>query len=500
MKSGRSARLSEALAAVTHLDQALADRRLLRSRGAIRLATSVVLDQLSRLSDDDVVALDRRVRSWSQYTHWGHGANLPGGFVAPEPETVRAAAAAASFSRSGFVREQACRGLAGFLPWSFRLLAIRTGDWVPQVRAAALDGVREGGVTEMVEHLGLVSHLIDERSRSRELQDLVERKLRTPSGLSALAQERSHDNDIGTRRAAWSLLMSWEPDASRGDLADAAGDADSWVRWWAARHAASDDVPRNVRLAVSARLRRDRVGRLRAQGMQIAVEDGAVDNAELLAALADESAAMRGVVQTRLRADGVDLAKIYRSRVADAPAPGDLLGLGETGDKQDAERLAAYLRSGSGPHRRAALIATVALLDNDAIPIAGGMLHDPSPRVARTAAACLRRRRLPAELVRELEAQAVESPLVASRQRAVSLLRNDSWRWLLAVLRNLPTTGPGMSAFLGTELAEWRKRSARISIGPVPSNADEIRHRAALVSEDFGRVVEFVIRTSRAPI
>jgi hypothetical protein len=82
----------------------------------------------------------------------------------------------------------------------------------------------------------------------------------------------------------------------------------------------------------------------------------------------------------------------------------------------------------------------------------------------------------------------------------VSLLRNDSWRWLLAVLRNLPTTDPGMSAFLGTELAEWRKRSARISIGPVPSNADEIRHRAALVSEDFGRAVEFVIRTSRAPI
>jgi hypothetical protein len=495
----RNRPLTDVLDAVARLDQALALRSPLRRRSQIQAAAAAVLEQLSLLADEDLLALDKRVRSWSEYIHWGHGANLPRGFVATDPETVRAAAAAASLAASGFVREQACRSLASFLPWSVNLLAIRTGDWVQQVRSAALDGLREIEPQELVAHLALVSHLTRGRSRADQLSAIVERTLRTDAGLAALHGARCLPADVGTRRTAWTLLLAWNQETVRTELAAAARDMDPWLRSWAAREARRREVSRAVRLGVSSVLRQDPVGRLRAQALQLAIDESSVDELDLAPALSDSSSAVRSLAHAHMRATGVDIAAIYRSRVASDPTVGDLLGLGEVGAKEDAGAITPSLHSDRPGHRRAALIATVMLLDRDAVPIAAEMLSDPSPRVARTATRLLSRRPLPDDLIGELQTQASGSATTGPRRRAVTLLRPYPWRWLLAILRNWPTADDEMAHFLAAELAEWHKRSARVGIGPPAAYATEIRERIQGLGEQSARAIEFVLRTSAPP-
>jgi hypothetical protein len=359
----RSRRLTGLLEAVTQLNEELAPRRLGLRRRAVSAVAAGVLGRLSGLDDDDLLSLDRRVRSWSEYMHWGHGANLPRGFVAADLKTVRAVAASAGFANDGFIREQACRSLAGFLPWSTGILIIRTSDWVPEVRAAALEALASCEAQDLVAHLGLIGHVTQGRSRADELRTLVERLLRTDAGSAALSAARRSHADVTARRTAWALSFCWFPEAVAAELGDAANDSDSWLRWWAARQACAPEVDASVLRRVAAVLRDDPIGQLRAQGLQLAIHAGVVETSDLTAALSDRAMSVRSIARTRLSKAGTDTAAIYRSRLRGNPSLGDIHGLGETGTKADAELIAPWLKSDDARFRRAGLIATVALLD-----------------------------------------------------------------------------------------------------------------------------------------
>ena len=486
------------LDSVTRLNEELTPRRFGMRRRDVPAVAAEVLQRLSALSDSDLLSLDKRVRSWSEYLHWGHGANLPRGFVAGDLETVRAAASSAAFARSGFIREQACRCLAGFLPWSTALLLIRTSDWVPQVRAVALEALAPTEPNDLVAHLALVGHLTRDRSRADELRTLVEGRLRTDAGSLALSAARRSHPDVMARRTAWTLSLAWSPEAVRAELTEAARAPDPWLRWWASGQARAPEVEGGVRREVAAVLLEDRVGRLRAQGLQLVIDAGDAETGDLMTALSDRSASVRSVAQAYLKRAGTDTAERYRTRLTSSPRIGDIYGLGETGSEADADLIAPWLESSDARLRRAALIATVALLDQRAVRTAMDMLHDQSPRVAGTAMRLISRRRVPDDLVEALERQAVNSAF-QDRRRAVVLLRPFAWRWLLAVLRNLPAADSDMAHFLDTELAEWLKRSARISIGPPSPQATEIRERLSAVDTASARVIEFVLRTSTEP-
>ncbi|MDQ6807436.1 MAG: hypothetical protein M3065_21350 [Actinomycetota bacterium] len=142
----------------------------------------------------------------------------------------------------------------------------------------------------------------------------------------------------------------------------------------------------------------------------------------------------------------------------------DLLGLGETGDASDADRLSPWLQNPRPGYRRAALIGSVSLLRDEAIHSAAKLLDDPSPRVAGTATRLLNRFQLPHDLIAQLEEQASHGTL-----------------------------------FLKAELADWHRRSARITTGPPKTHADEIQARLGVVDDASARSIAFVLRTSTPP-
>ena len=297
-------------------------------RKQIAPAATEVLQRLDQLTDEDVLSLDRRVRSWSEYVHWGHGGNLPRGFVADQRTTVQAAAAAGSFAISGYTREKACWCLASFMPWSFRLLAIRSSDWVPEVRDAALDSLKGVGPDEIASHLGLVDHLTEDRSRGSGFGQLIEATVNSNAGFAALLRARQ-SADVRSRRAAWKLLMKWRPDATVADLAQAAGDSDVWLRQWAANHARDPGVDDAARHALVVALRADPVGRLRAHALALGIELGAINHEGLSTALSDTSSLVRSLAQHELRRSEIDVTATYRARLEHQPVIGDLLGLGD---------------------------------------------------------------------------------------------------------------------------------------------------------------------------
>jgi hypothetical protein len=369
---------------------------------------------------------------------------------------------------------------------------------VPQVRAAALEALAPTEPEDLAAHLALVGHLTRDRSRADELRTLVERRLRTDAGSAALSAARRSHGDVKARRAAWTLSLAWSPEAVRAELAEAARSPDPWLRWWASRQARAPEVDSDVLLEVATALRQDRMGRLRAQGLQLAIDAGDAESRDLIEALSDRSASVRSIAQAYLKRAGTDTAALYRTRLAASPEVGDVYGLGETGEQADADVIARWLEHGDARFRRAALIATVALLDQRAVRTAMSMLRDPSPSVAGTAMRLISRRRVPDDLLEALEQQAATSES-QDRRRAMVLLRPFAWRWLLAVLRNLPAADSDMTHFLDTELAEWLKRSARISIGPPSPEAAEIRERLSAVDTTSARVIDFVLRTSAEP-
>jgi hypothetical protein len=293
--------------------------------------------------------------------------------------------------------------------------------------------------------------------------------------------------------------MKRQPDEMLAKLAEAARDPDVWLRQWAVSHAHETRVDDEVRLELVTALTADPVGRLRAAAVALGIELGAIDDATLSAALSDSSSAMRSLVQQRLRAAGVDVASAYRTRLNHQPTIGDLLGLGETGERNDAGRLSPWLQDPRPGYRRAALIGSVSLLRDGAIPTAAKLLGDPSPRVASTATRLLSRFRLPDDVIAQLEEQASHGSSAAIRRRAVMLLRPYSWRWLLAILRCLDATDDETATFLHAELAGWHRRSARITTGPPELYADEIQARLGAVSDASARSIAFVLRTSAPP-
>jgi hypothetical protein len=409
------------------------------------------------------------------------------GFVAPDATTVRAASAAASFAVDGFARERACRALGGFLPWSIRLLVIRATDWVPEVRGAALDALSGVVAHDFARHVGLVEQLSAARARTDGLDRLVNAVLISTSGLSELSQLRNADDQL-VRRAAWNLLMRWLPERTTAQLADAARDPDPWLRHWAQAHAGAGGI--TVEWEVARAMRRDPVGRLRARALRTEINLGGSGDPFLTDALSDQSAAVRAVAQHHLRASGVEIRALYRTRLAAKPKVGDILGIGEVGEPSDAGLVRRWLADPRARYRQAALISGAHLAGGD-IDTAAAALDDPSPRVARTGVRLLGASRLPSTLVAQMEARAATgSPSV--RRSALVVLRPYPWPWLLAVLRCHNAPDEETRRFAREELARGRIPTT----APSADTADAVLELLPSVNKKSAELIEWVLRTT----
>lgn len=353
---------------------------------------------LARAGPDELVSLSERMRSycflgdpygneWSRLTpselqKWV-GPGEPGILVL----------GLSSFHANGYVREAAVMRLAllndgAELPY----LLLRLNDWVPQVRAAALDAVvkrvRPDYVEHFVHNLALVVHLEGvKRSDQGDVLRAISSLLALPAArIPMIAAMRSRCTTV--RRASFRFLTRNRSDDLADLLTAALAVEDPIVRLWTAR-TASAELRGDALRGVLDRLDSDPSALVRREALAAWADhfpDEAFDR--LMAGAMDTRAATRAEARFRLRDRGADFAQVYRAALAtDRPArlASAVAGLTETGRPEDASALLPLLSHQSPRVRRAVVRGLVWLAGERYLDAAFDVLGDPARSVSSAA-------------------------------------------------------------------------------------------------------------------
>ncbi|MGC4868203.1 hypothetical protein ACLQ3B_22545 [Micromonospora sp. DT53] len=449
---------------------------------------AAVVDALGSAEARWWLAVDDALRErWWSAPRWSR--SLAAELADGEVEVLRLVVAGCH--RDGRIREAAVVHLAEHAhPAALAVLALRTADWVPEVRQrarAAVDGwlrSSRGSLTQLTE----MAFALRGRGQGAWLAERVEGVLRDLplDGLEPLLTAR----DRRTRRAAYRAAMTGGLLSVRRLITAAMTDDDLPIRSLCARGAVQAATgPAQLRgLLVS------RTALVRAEALQAVTAVGDLGAAE--AALPDRHPLVRAIAQDRLRGSGADPAGSYRLLARrEPPAPGVLAGLGETGGVEDAGLVRRWL---AHPRARGRVEAVRALRrlgvtrSADLVPLLG----DESGAVTRQVVAVLRHDLggLDPEML-----EALLRPGNAAHVRFAGyrlLTSGNAWQRLATNLRLIDDPDDRLRAGARADISTWLNRQAATTYhGPSRDRAAQldklIAHARPILGEDKIRLLRF---------
>nr|WSW70277.1 hypothetical protein OG461_31030 [Streptomyces sp. NBC_00995] len=350
-------------------------------------------DALADARADSWPALDRAIRDlprWELGVHpapagrwlqWPWNAPLPSLRRTPRPLTA-AQAVVALCHHDGRIREAALDLTPGS-PELLPLLIVRCTDWAAPVRERARALLSEVPAPALASRADLVL-LLARREQGRFAADLLDRALRT--GPAAQVEALLTSPDRATRRCAHRIAVA-RGLLAPGRLARLAADCGDAPLQDLCADAAIASMRDEGQEDVIGVLLTARNGRVRAAGVTALRRTGRHDEAR--ARLADRSGIVRACARYVLRQGGRDPLPLYRAMCAgEVTEPGAAAGLGECGDRTDAETLWTLARH---PDAAVRVHAVTGLRALDAVTRTGltPLIDDPSPAVVRAATRAL---------------------------------------------------------------------------------------------------------------
>ncbi len=454
------------------------------------LAAERLRDEVGALSPAEWARLDELMRarmegySGIRAPGWIRDAADVRRVVLPE-ETEAAVLGLISTHPSGYVREAAVQRLS-LMDDGAELppLLLRANDWVPQVRARAVDALHARRVEAYAPHwvrsLALVLHLRQcGRQDHRPLVDGVLALLRAPAAREHVRGGLASPEGT-VRRACFRILLEGEGAGLPALLRDALGSEDAMLRLLAAQAAAKLDEAALAELL--PRMLADSFGRVRLTALRLGAERvGAAVLPALRQSLLDRSPTLRADARAALqRLEPTDFAAFYRGHVREGAAhlPAAVAGLAETGGAEDVDLLAPLLDD-ARPRVRAASVRALARLAGDAaIPALVRAVGDASPAVSHAAALALRPRATLAEAA-ALDAWLRGAHPVHVRRNALGLLAlRAKWDAIGWILPTLTDADPALHQAAANHFRRWHAHFNRSF--SQPSAAQRERIRAAL--------------------
>ena len=362
-----------------------------------------------------------------------------------------------SFHPSGYVREAAVEALKAFHDSaSLAFLLIRSNDWFVPLRVNASRAVSERITDEFAEHFARWWPLVlrlgqSTRGDHSRLVNSI-RNLLLANVEALLPGLRS--DDCFVRRACFDLALrgpeeKWILDAALRD------------EDLMARRTGTLAVVRSTRddrFEYLKRLSTDRLVLVRRIAIDAIGRESTPPAKELLLRSAlDSSASVRQRAQHYLRRRWeFDVPGFYRAACDESqPAPGAVLGLAETGNPQDAARLALFLAERSPKLRHAAVRGLTAVAPEGYVDDFYSRLTDSSAKVSHAArdAIILSSAPLRTESLENLVERGV--PLHAQKNALRLLVQTPGWGALAPLLRSLARSDPLLRDFGLTLLARW---------------------------------------------
>ena len=426
--------------------------------GADPGAPARVLAYLAQLGGRDWLRLDQSAR--------GPFRRSPLDEVAGWPARLKAGgevvAVAGSLCRDGHVREAAVAMLSRMPgPVAAAALAIRTADWVPQVRSAAAAAVRER--TAIPDVVVIVPVMLALRERDREPRAAEDYLAGLAAGPAGTLAELSDAGERGGRRWALAAL------AGRGLLAAgqlearAMRDRDPVIALWCAGQLAAPSG------RLPAGTGRRLLGSAQAPVRAFAAErlaDDQFPGEVLRRMLADRSGMVRSVARWRWARAGEDPGQVYRELLA-SPLPRQvaaaLEGLDDLGDGTLPEVAVPFLAHPSPRVRHAAVHAVGRHSEpGDLVARLPPALRDDSAKVAGAALRYLRGYPLSPGLLEELDAAGTSR----SRRAALAIRQRLSpWDRVCADLAAISDPDPDLARAGRADLLTWLQRDAATTSG-----------------------------------
>ena len=403
-----------------------------------------------------------------------------------EPSTL--ALVVASFHPDGFVREAAVARL-GEMDEKVALsaLALRSADWVPQVRVRARAAlVRRASSVQSLLCIGPLAVLVATKAEGGWLYAQLEASTAALNEIEL--RQLLGAPDWRLRRVAYSIAVRDGRLERRALLRAAERDRDLVIRVQCAeaaiRSAVATGAIDDVRpLAVNG------TAAVRAAAVVALARTGTVDIA--VAALADGNPTVREVAQTAVRRTGVDPAEHYRAlvRAANPADPGAVAGLGETGRSSDIDLVWPSLTH-PGPRGRVEAVRALRRLGLVDVSVLASMLDDPSAAVTRQVATTLMERA--GEIGGDRLAELLGTRQSAHvRTAAYRLLRaRDVWSRLLTDLELYDDDADNLRLRARNDLSTWLHDEAATTYSiPTGDTADRLDAllRKAASSLDPGR-------------
>jgi hypothetical protein len=443
------------------------------------------LARLDELEAGDYIRFSARTQPWRS----GLGPGEIGGLRSRSRRgaghrmwTVMALVSADGFDRERAIVETELRRA------SVALLLVRSTDWVPEVRAAALSRIAGVPSPLLIDLLPLAEQLIGARERAGELGAVLDSRLSDDDLRAATLAD-----DVRTRRYGWRRLVERRAYDAEDLRERAVRDPDVVVRATAA--GVLPELPAEDRRAIASQLLADRVGWLAGRGLDALIDlDG---EAAIRPALTAASVTLRRRARDWASTRGVDARAVYLALLDRDPADRvALTALAEIGDARDEDLLLDALRDERGPVRAAAIRA-LARVNPPAAKEAAleALVAGRSGRAGRAAVAALRRAALGDGDLRRIESVALDPARPdGHRVRALALLRSSRWRHLSALLQAVATASPPLHDRLHRELGVWMYHHRHASRPPTEPHRAIITSLLGHLDPAHRRSLEFILR------
>ena len=377
----------------------------------------------------------------------------------------------ASLNHNGHIRELALNKLATLnSDKAIQFIIYRLGDWVPQVRQAALRAIENFKSAEHVD--ALVNNLSNfEWLRKVERVDLSSEYESIIQYLTIQHRQYVSKNFFSFPEKNRLLLakhLSNSTNSSKDEIQLFLRDPTFLIRILAIDHF------ENLTRENVTDLLNDKSSQIRLKILRRLHNEG--DFVQLaMSYLADPSASIREFIRYSLRNENIDFATIYNDRLlAGRDVVGSLMGLAELGAKQFSDTVTNFLHDKKIKVMKTAFVALTKLDDQRAYDFALANLDSEFVGIRKVAAAFLQKRATP-EVLEKARSLFTRGGIDLKKEVLKMFSHIGGWQVIPDILAGTVDENREIRDLSLTYLDLWKIRSNRVFVRPKSSDLENAK-------------------------